>query len=50
MPEKQYNHQEIELKWQARWSGDADLYRPSHDKTKRQNEAEVLRARNASLP
>src|SRR4030095_16324591 len=34
MPEKQYNHRDIELKWQARWSGDADLYKPSHDRAK----------------
>jgi len=34
MPEKQYNHQEIEEKWQARWSADPELYKPASDKTK----------------
>ena len=34
MPEKQYNHQEIELKWHQRWSADPTLYQPAHDRSK----------------
>jgi leucyl-tRNA synthetase len=34
MPEKQYNHQEIELKWHERWNSDPDLYKPDTDRAK----------------
>jgi leucyl-tRNA synthetase len=34
MPEKQYNHQEIELKWHDRWSREPSLYKPAHDRSK----------------
>ena len=34
MPEKQYDHHEIEQKWHARWSADADLYKPLKDRSR----------------
>ncbi|HYP13734.1 MAG TPA: leucine--tRNA ligase [Bryobacteraceae bacterium] len=34
MPEKQYVHREIELKWHERWSADPALYRPLEDRSK----------------
>jgi leucyl-tRNA synthetase len=33
MPEKSYDHKEIELKWHERWK-DADLYKPEENSTK----------------
>ncbi|MBI5087150.1 MAG: leucine--tRNA ligase [Acidobacteria bacterium] len=34
MPEKPYNHQEIELKWSGRWSADRSLYKADDDGSK----------------
>ena len=34
MPEKQYDHKEIELKWHARWMDDPELYKPLADRSK----------------
>jgi len=34
MPEKPYNHQEIELNWSQRWTADADLYKAADDGVK----------------
>jgi leucyl-tRNA synthetase len=34
MPEKPYNHQEIELKWSARWAADPTLYQAANDGSK----------------
>jgi leucyl-tRNA synthetase len=34
MPEKQYDHKQIELKWQERWMHDPALYRPEQNPTK----------------
>jgi leucyl-tRNA synthetase len=34
MPEKPYNHQEIELNWSQRWTADADLYKAADDGAK----------------
>jgi leucyl-tRNA synthetase len=34
MPEKQYNHQEIELKWHERWTRDPGLYKPLQDQSR----------------
>jgi leucyl-tRNA synthetase len=31
MPEKQYNHQEIELKWAEKWAADPALYKAAND-------------------
>ena len=34
MPEKPYNHQEIELKWSDRWAAQPDLYKAKNDGSK----------------
>jgi leucyl-tRNA synthetase len=34
MPEKPYNHREIELKWHQRWNRDSSLYKPLQDRNK----------------
>src|SRR4051794_2554646 len=34
MPEKPYDHNEIEAKWYARWSAEPDLYKPAQDRSK----------------
>ncbi|HYI93340.1 MAG TPA: leucine--tRNA ligase [Bryobacteraceae bacterium] len=34
MPEKPYDHKEIELKWHDRWMADPDLYKPLADRSK----------------
>ena len=34
MPEKPYDHKEIEAKWYARWSAEPDLYKPAQDRSK----------------
>jgi hypothetical protein len=39
MPEKPYDHKEIELKWHDRWKDDSAIYAPEQ----RLIEAEVLR-------
>ena len=45
MPEKPYDHKEIELKWHERWSADPDLYKPAAGPL----QAQILRARNAAV-
>jgi len=34
MPEKPYNHEEVELKWSARWAAQPDLYKAADDGSK----------------
>jgi leucyl-tRNA synthetase len=34
MPEKPYDHKEIELKWSERWTANPDLYKPDQDRSK----------------
>lgn len=34
MPEKQYDHKEIELKWAERWANDPSLYKPEQNTDK----------------
>src|SRR4030088_2230829 len=34
MPEKPYDHNEIELKWHARWTADENLYKADPDSWK----------------
>src|ERR1700676_4561047 len=34
MPEKPYDHREIELKWHERWNNDANLYKADPDSTR----------------
>src|SRR5215218_9778648 len=34
MPEQQYDHKEIELKWCERWTNNPDLYKPLQDRSK----------------
>ena len=34
MPEKPYDHKEIELKWHERWTADPNLYKPLQDRSK----------------
>jgi leucyl-tRNA synthetase len=34
MPEQQYDHTHIELKWYERWKADPDLYKPLQDRSK----------------
>ena len=34
MPEKPYDHKEIELKWHERWTADPDLYKPLQDRSR----------------
>jgi leucyl-tRNA synthetase len=34
MPEKPYDHKDIELKWHDRWTADPNLYKPLEDRSK----------------
>ncbi|HYP04937.1 MAG TPA: leucine--tRNA ligase, partial [Bryobacteraceae bacterium] len=34
MPEKPYDHKEIELKWHERWNADPNLYKPAQERSK----------------
>ena len=45
MPEKSYDHKQIELKWHERWK-DSTLFEAEEEFL----QAQVLRARNAAVP